>query len=105
MSETARFQQLHTSTVHAKWHSIYVDVIENDRGRWLQITETRTKGQRQSILIDEDRCADFECELLKAVSVIRAPLDDAHSASAVRARSYEPWSGEEDQVLRFLFAS
>ena len=105
MSEERNYQQLFSAAVPAKWHSIYVDVIKNDRGRWLQITETRPKGQRQSVLIDGDRCEDFERELLKAVSVVGARTDIAHSASAVRARAYEPWTSEEDQVLRFLFRS
>jgi hypothetical protein len=80
----SEYQQLYSGTVHAKWHSIFVDAIENDRGLWLQITETRPRGHRSYIVVDAERCEDFERELLKALSVIRAPLDPAHSASAVR---------------------
>ena len=97
------YLQIHSTTIPAKWHTIFIDVIQNERGVWLQITETRPKGFRQAVLVDADRCGDLSRELLKAVSVMGAPLDDAHSASAVRTRAYDPWTSEEDAVLRFLF--
>jgi len=94
-----------SATIHAKWHALFVDVLENEKGTWLQIAETRPNGTRQSIVLENEYWPVFQRELLKAVSAIGARTDDAHSASAVRARAYEEWSLEEDEVLRFLFTS
>ena len=86
----------------ARWHSFYFDTKVDDRGAWVRITETRPNGYRQSILVDADQADQFGNELLKAVSEISTP-GEAHSASAVRPRSYAAWSDEEDAVLLFLY--
>lgn len=101
----AEYMALFSASIPAKWHSIFVDVISNRRGLWLQLTETRPGKGRASILLEAERLDDFERELLKAVSVIRAAQTSAHSAIAVRARSCAEWSAKEDDVLRFLFQS
>lgn len=96
-------QGVFSAQLDAKWHTIFFDVLESEKGTWLQVAESRPRGYRQSIVIEQERWPDFQRELLKAVSVIGSRTDDAHSASAVRARAYADWSSEEDSVLRFLF--
>ena len=96
---------LYSAMLNAKWHTLFVDVLDNDRGIWLQLAETRPNGYRQSIVLESEHWPQFERELLKAVSAVGARTEVAHSAGAVRARAYEEWSSEEDAVLRFLFKS
>jgi hypothetical protein len=100
MSET-----LYSGTIQAKWHTLFLDVLESDKGVWLQIAETRPDGKRQSVVIEEEHWPGIQSELLKAVSAVSTRADNTHSASAVRARSYAEWPTQEDQALRFLFGS
>ena len=86
----------------AKWHTFYFDSKVDDRGSWIKVTETRPNGYRQSILLEQSIAAEFQRELLKAVSEVGGALESPHSASAVRPRDYAEWSEIEDKVLRFL---
>lgn len=84
----------------AKWHSFYIDTKRSDRGEWVQITETRPSGHRQSIVLEKEHAEAFVRELLKAVSEIGAAEVDAAEG---RPRSYAEWSDDEDTSVRFLY--
>ena len=67
-------------------------------------------GPRQPIVIEDEHFDAYHRELLKAVSAVRATAnvenaapEPAHSATAVRPRSYVEWSDPEDRALSFLF--
>lgn len=112
MFEARAIKEIYAASLQAKWHSFHFEVLRSDRGLWLQLVETRPKGHRQRIIVESDSADAYQRELLKAVSAVRdamgdpgapsVPPDLAHSAGAVRPRSYAGWGNEEDQVLIFL---
>jgi len=96
-------QELFSKSIEAKWHTVYLDVLQNDKGRWLQIAETRPNGQRHAVVLEEERWPELLSELRNAVSIVGAPVDSEASAKPERARAYAPWSSTEDTVIKFLF--
>lgn len=98
-------QEMFSTSIDAKWHTLYLDVLQNDKGRWLQIAETRPNGHRQAVVLEEERWPELLREVRNAVSVVSASGESQVSAKPERARAYDPCSSAEDDVLRFLFQS
>lgn len=113
MNETHPVEDIYGASLQSKWHSFHFEVLRNEKGLWLQLVETRPRGQRQTIVVESGSVEAYHRELLKAVSAVRGAMGDsgaccatpdpAHSASAVRPRSYAAWEAEEDRTVQFLY--